>query len=279
MISVNFILGFLGAGKTTFIKSFLEKGILGKERIVLVVNDYGPENYDSQILKETGVDILEITNGCLCCSSQNGFQKALKDLSQRKDIDRIIIEPSGLFMPDQVIPDLMKAPLISSLKLEPVYVLVDMAFLSGITRAWPPFISRHIEIADFIILNKHEGVALPASERIQKQLRKVNHKARLLSFNQAIDQFKDKKSKLRHPYVEDLAGHWEVKFEVKTDNISFKDLNELKLYFESQTNSLLRAKGLVLIAGKKMFINYTQNNLEVTAANSSLPPSISCFYL
>ena len=128
MIKVNLILGFLGAGKTTFIKSILDQGQLDNKKVVLIVNDYGSENYDAQLLKESDVEIMEITNGCLCCSNQDGFSSMLQELSSRKDIDRIIIEPSGIFIPNKVVNSFSLSPLDSFMKLEPVHVILDVAF-------------------------------------------------------------------------------------------------------------------------------------------------------
>ena len=128
MIKVNLILGFLGAGKTTLIRTLLDRGLAERESIVLVVNDYGPENYDARTLSKSGVEIIEITNGCLCCGNQHEFQNILIELAQKKDLDRIIIEPSGLFLPEQIVASFKQPTLRSTLQLEPIYTVVDMAF-------------------------------------------------------------------------------------------------------------------------------------------------------
>ena len=278
MIRVNFILGFLGAGKTTFIKSLLHKGVLGNEQIALVVNDYGPENYDSDLLRETGTEIVEITNGCLCCSNQHDFHGILQDLSQRKDIDRIIIEPSGLFMPDQVIPELKRGSLNATWQIEPMCVLVDMAFLANATRPWPPFISRHIEIADYIITNKQEHLPARKAIDIVQKLVQINGQAEHLNFNEASNQFNKLKHQPGHIPESNNDGHHGVKLEVRID-FSFKSEDELKQYLEAESPSLLRAKGYVKVAGKQMRVNYTQTSFEVMPANESAFLSLSCFHL
>ena len=277
MIKVNLILGFLGAGKTTLIKSVLQKGILKDEQVVLVVNDYGPENYDSRILRKTGVEIVEITNGCLCCNNQDGFQKILIELSHREDIDRIIIEPSGLFFPDQVISEFEKDPLKSFLKLEPIFAVVDMAFLARTNRAWPPFISRHIEFADCIITNKQEKISAAQSESIKNHLGQINSKALQTNFSAAVENFRYHHQHFSHKITTSSDEGHEIKLEVITKNISFKDIDALKSYFEEQSEILLRAKGIVLIDGKKVFINYTQSSWEAEEISTSQPLALLVF--
>ncbi|MCG8308285.1 MAG: hypothetical protein MI975_12895 [Cytophagales bacterium] len=93
MIKVHLILGFLGAGKTTFLKHVLKSPELKNDRILLVVNVYGQENYDARELGKDAVEITEITNGCLCCSYKNQFEEMLIKCAAREDIDRIFIEP------------------------------------------------------------------------------------------------------------------------------------------------------------------------------------------
>lgn len=279
MIKVNLILGFLGAGKTTLIKSILHKGLLKDEQVILIVNDYGPENYDSQILKETGVEIIEVTNGCLCCGNQDGFQDILKELSDRKDLDRIIIEPSGLFFPDQVIPAFEKEPLQKLMKLEPIFVILDLVFLSKTNRTWPPFISRQIEIAYAIVLNRNDEISEQATQKIIAIIRSFNLEVQLLSFSDAVERFRDEAKVINHNYSfrkKSDPSH-SIKFKNETTNTSFKDIDELKRYFEMQSSQLIRAKGVVKINDEKVYVNYTKSGLEITKVTDTNQLGLSCF--
>ena len=279
MIKVNLILGFLGAGKTTFIRSLLQRGMLDQERIVLVVNDYGPENYDATTLRETAVDIIEITNGCLCCGNQHEFQKILTELAQREDLDRIIIEPSGLFLPEQIVSLFSQKPLQTILKLEPVFVVVDMEFLARSTRIWPPFISRHIEFADYVITNKEDSVSKEKSESVKHHLEQINKNALQCSFSAAIEHFTNPKRQfIQKENIASIKSRHDISFKSITEDISFKDTEELKSFFDKQGHKLLRAKGIVLIDDKKIFVNYTQNCLETNPAAPSQSLGLSCFY-
>ena len=95
MTKVNIISGFLGAGKTTFIKKLIEKVFVG-EQLVLIENELGEIGIDGGFLKDAGVEITEMNSGCICCTLVGDFSKALKEVLEQYKPDRIIIEPSGV---------------------------------------------------------------------------------------------------------------------------------------------------------------------------------------
>ncbi len=187
MIKVHLILGFLGAGKTTFLKKVLKNPALRNEQIMLVVNDYGLENYDAHELKQEGVELMEITNGCLCCSYKNQFEEALIACAEKKNFDRVFIEPSGLFFPDQVMATFEKEPLKSSMQLEPIVTIVDYALLSN-KKLWPPAIERLIEVGQLIVRNKIEGVSHEDRKNIEKRIEQLNKHAHY-NFEKAVNIF------------------------------------------------------------------------------------------
>ena len=95
MTKIDIISGFLGAGKTTLIKKLLAEAFQG-EKLVLIENEFGEISIDGGFLKESGVQISEMSSGCICCSLVGDFNKALKDVQAQFHPDRILIEPSGV---------------------------------------------------------------------------------------------------------------------------------------------------------------------------------------
>ena len=95
MAKIDIISGFLGAGKTTLIKKLLEEAYQG-EKIVLIENEFGEISIDGGFLQGTGVQISEMSSGCICCSLVGDFGEALKDVQAKYQPDRIVIEPSGV---------------------------------------------------------------------------------------------------------------------------------------------------------------------------------------
>ncbi len=95
MTKVNVISGFLGAGKTTFIKRLISEVFKG-EKLVLIENEFGEIGVDGGFLQEAGIEITEMNSGCICCSLVGDFTQALKETVATYNPDRIIIEPSGV---------------------------------------------------------------------------------------------------------------------------------------------------------------------------------------
>ena len=95
MTKIDIISGFLGAGKTAFIKKMLEEAFVG-EQIVLIENEFGEVGIDGGFLKDAGIEITEMNSGCICCSLVGDFGEALKKVIDEFSPDRILIEPSGV---------------------------------------------------------------------------------------------------------------------------------------------------------------------------------------
>ena len=95
MTKIDIVSGFLGAGKTTLIKKMLSEAYQG-EKLVLIENEFGEISIDGGFLKDSGVQISEMSSGCICCSLVGDFSTALKDVKKQFAPDRILIEPSGV---------------------------------------------------------------------------------------------------------------------------------------------------------------------------------------
>ena len=95
MVKVNIISGFLGAGKTTLIKKLLG-GKIRQEKVVLLENEYGDVSVDGSFMKDAGITVTELSNGCICCSLVGDLQKAIDELIATYTPDRLLVEPSGV---------------------------------------------------------------------------------------------------------------------------------------------------------------------------------------
>ena len=95
MTKVDIISGFLGAGKTTFIKLLIENVFAG-EKLVLIENEFGEIGIDGGFLKDAGIEITEMNSGCICCTLVGDFSKALRKVIEEYHPDRVLIEPSGV---------------------------------------------------------------------------------------------------------------------------------------------------------------------------------------
>ncbi|TVR74033.1 MAG: hypothetical protein EA427_01540, partial [Spirochaetaceae bacterium] len=151
------VAGPLGAGKTTAIISLLKRRA-GRERTAVIVNDFGPVGIDQTILDGSGtdaaVDVTPIVGGCLCCTGPMYLRQALAELSRRTDIDRIIIEPSGVAMLKTLKADLLKIAQSEPIELRPFITLIPPARITEGHYKALPFIAQLVDEADYLVANK-----------------------------------------------------------------------------------------------------------------------------
>ena len=153
MIAVNLITGFLGVGKTTLIRHLLKEHPKDETWAVLV-NEFGEVGIDGALLNEDGVAIEEVAGGCLCCVSAPAFAVGLNKLIRQYLPQRILIEPSGLGHPAQILSTL-RTPLYSSIiDIQATLCLVDARHLSSQRHREHQTFVDQIHLADIVIANK-----------------------------------------------------------------------------------------------------------------------------
>jgi len=153
MIAVNLITGFLGVGKTTLIRHLLKEHPKDETWAVLV-NEFGEVGIDGTLLDEDGVAIEEVAGGCLCCVSAPAFAVGLNKLIRQYRPQRILIEPSGLGHPAQILTTL-RTPLYSSIiDIQATLCVVDARHLSSQRHREHQTFVDQIHLADIVIANK-----------------------------------------------------------------------------------------------------------------------------
>ena len=172
-MKIDIISGFLGAGKTTFIKRLLETK-LKDEKIVLIENEFGEVSVDSEFLSESQIDIQELSQGCICCSLKGDFTKSLKEVIEKYNPDRVIIEPSGVGKLSDVV-EAVKAAEVKE-NLNSLVCLVDVKKVKMYTKNFGEFFLDQIENAQTIILSRTD-VAYNKVEEALEIIREHNEKA------------------------------------------------------------------------------------------------------
>lgn len=97
---LTLVSGYLGTGKTTLVNHVLASGALG--RAAVVVNDFGSVNVDAALIRASGADTIELTNGCICCQITDDVQRTMTALAARDDLDHVVCEVSGIGNPTQL---------------------------------------------------------------------------------------------------------------------------------------------------------------------------------
>ena len=181
MTKIDIISGFLGAGKTTLIKKLLSEAFPG-EKLVLIENEFGEISIDGGFLKESGVQISEMSSGCICCSLVGDFGKALKDVKAQFQPDRILIEPSGVGkLSDVVVAVQNTIAEMPDMVLDSFVTVADGTKVKVYMKNFGEFYNNQIESAGTILLSRTQKLSQEKLEAAVALLREKNPDAAILT--------------------------------------------------------------------------------------------------
>ena len=181
MTKIDIVSGFLGAGKTTLIKKLLAEAFPG-EKLVLIENEFGEISIDGGFLKESGVQISEMSSGCICCSLVGDFNKALKEVADQFHPDRILIEPSGVGKLSDVIVAVENTVAdVPELKLKSFVTVADATKVKVYMKNFGEFYNNQIESAGTIVLSRTQKLTQEKLEAAVALLREKNPDAAILT--------------------------------------------------------------------------------------------------
>ena len=181
MTKIDIVSGFLGAGKTTLIKKLLAEAYKG-EKLVLIENEFGEINIDGGFLKESGIQISEMSAGCICCSLVGDFNKALKDVEAQFHPDRILIEPSGVGkLSDVIVAVENTVKDVPEMKLNSFVTVADATKVKVYMKNFGEFYNNQIEAAGTIILSRTQKMTQEKLEAAVSMLREKNADAAIIT--------------------------------------------------------------------------------------------------
>ena len=172
MTKIDIISGFLGAGKTTFIKKLLEEAISG-EQVVLIENEFGEIGIDGGFLKDSGIEIREMNSGCICCSLVGDFGTSLAEVLTQYRPERIIIEPSGVGKLSDVMKAVIDVSADMDVELNSAVTIVDAAKCKMYMKNFGEFFNNQIENAGTIVLSRTD---ITDASKIQKDVDMIREK-------------------------------------------------------------------------------------------------------
>ena len=172
MTKIDIISGFLGAGKTTFIKKLLEEAIAG-EQVVLIENEFGEIGIDGGFLKDSGIEIREMNSGCICCSLVGDFGTSLAEVLTQYRPERIIIEPSGVGKLSDVMKAVIDVSADMDVELNSAVTIVDAAKCKMYMKNFGEFFNNQIENAGTIVLSRTD---ITDASKIQKDVDMIREK-------------------------------------------------------------------------------------------------------
>ena len=180
MTQIDIISGFLGAGKTTFIQKLLQEALKG-ENVVLIENEFGEIGIDSGFLKNSGIEIREMNQGCICCSLVGDFETSLKEVIETYKPDRILIEPSGVGKLSDILSAVKTVSANLPVQLDGAVTVVDSSKAKLYNKNFGEFFDDQIRFATSIVLSRTDIAKEEKVEEAVQIVRALNPKANLIT--------------------------------------------------------------------------------------------------
>lgn len=180
MTKVDIISGFLGAGKTTFIKELISKVYSG-EKMVLIENEFGEIGVDSRFMQDAGIEVTEMNSGCICCTLVGDFARALKQVVDTYHPDRIIIEPSGVGKLSDVAKAVYDMQEDAQIEVDSLITVVDGKKAKMYMKNFGEFFDNQIEYANTIVLSRTQMMDEAKLKECIELLREKNEEAAIVT--------------------------------------------------------------------------------------------------
>lgn len=264
--------GFLGSGKTTFINH-----ILGFNKNTLVLeNEFGDVSIDSMLIKND--DIIEINSGCICCGLKSDFKEIIHKID-KDQFEYIIIEPTGIAKLTDILEVLKDE---ENLQIQKCVTIVDCDSYICFHEDFGEFFNDQIKKADIIYITNIENLEEEKIEEVKKSIEQFNKTAiihtedfRNMNPDDIVAEFDNKKEHKccchghghkccgKHHHEHHNHSHEDSKFKTNVQkNLKFASKEDLEKFLDSK--SIVRAKGYVEIADKKVFVSKTLSGLEIS---------------
>ncbi|MGI6010066.1 MAG: GTP-binding protein [Ruminococcus sp.] len=170
MVKVDLITGFLGSGKTTFIRRYADYLQRQGKKINIIENEFGGVSVDSIVLKDQGCDIRQISGGCMCCTGKIAFQNMLLE-GAAMNYDRILVEPSGIYDVDEFFDVMFTQPVKDCCEIGNIFTIVDARFEDSLSDEAKYLMFSQLLSSGKLIMSKTQ---LFSDEAIQETLKKIN---------------------------------------------------------------------------------------------------------
>lgn len=181
MTKIDVFSGFLGAGKTTLIKKLLKEGYNG-EKLVLIENEFGEIGIDGGFMKDAGIEVTEMNQGCICCSLVGDFGKALQKVLDEYAPDRILIEPSGVGKLSDVIKAVKDID-SDKIVLNSYTTVCDASKIKMYMKNFGEFYKNQVETAKTIVLSRSQKLSEEKLAEAVAMIKELNDHATIVTTN------------------------------------------------------------------------------------------------
>lgn len=274
---IHIISGFLGAGKTTFIKKLLSENAFSNTP-VLIENDYGSLGIDGDLMKQTGIMVAELNSGCICCTLEGSFTQALEQIYIQYEPEDIIIEPSGVGKLSEICRMVQQADFKCPLNIVKCVTVVDAKKFDYNAKYVSEYFYDQISSADTVVLSKVEKVNSDKLCEICKKIAEINPDAVIVnkSWKEPLkDSVYFTSPSLSPSKLFDVTDTSAT--ESKMDSISFQVEQTYKedefigmlnqLANEEICGKVFRAKGVIRTEKGLEQIDYVSGDIQIVESN------------
>ena len=268
-MKILLVSGFLGAGKTTFIKE-LAKDI--NLEFVVLENEYADIGVDKDFLDEKNLNVWEMSEGCICCSMKGDFKSSIKRIYSEINPEYLVVEPTGVGMLSSIIENIRDINNNDIEILSPI-TLIDITSFSEYLETFNNFFTDNLKNTGKVILTKLENSNYFEIENIKNEILKINNNLEILTDdyrNFQKEWFADLLNKSIDNKIIDKNFSLKTHINLRTfskENINLKTMDELGLFLNKLVNGdfgkIYRAKGIVKIDGYWGKFNLVYKNFEM----------------
>lgn len=276
MIKLDIISGFLGSGKTTLIKKILD--FYKNEKIVVIENEFGEIGIDANIIQKDGLDIIELQNGCICCSMKLNFKDTILKVAKKFNPDRIIIEPTGIAMLSEILSMINNDEIKSNFSINSLVTVVDAINYFDYIDNFGEFFEDQILNAKTLLLSKNQFLEDENRDNLVKSLKSLNQNVDIINKNWddllvedlLVDNMKnnaDEKYKKIKNY-DLLSTNMKSISSVSISNLKINEAQKIEEIFDDfntgKYGKILRAKGFLnSVLDNTLEFNYVNGQYNI----------------